>query len=151
MPTGLLKIVAAVFTVLVTKTLVEYASKKKVFVSFAIEDRKYRDLFVGQSVNSSTPFSFNDMSVKEPWNSAWKTKCRKRIKSCNGVIVLLSENALTASGVLWEVKCAIEEDMPILIIFTGRKIGKKRLPEVFRGLKTNPWKWDVINEFLSNL
>ena len=42
--------------------------KKKIFVSFAIEDSKYRDFLVAQAKNERSPFSFVDMSVKEPWD-----------------------------------------------------------------------------------
>jgi hypothetical protein len=42
-------------------------ANKKIFVSFAIEDKKYRDFLVAQAKNERSPFSFVDMSVKEPW------------------------------------------------------------------------------------
>ena len=46
---------------------------KRIFISFAIEDERLRDLLVGQARNEKSPFEFVDMSVKEPWDSAWKT------------------------------------------------------------------------------
>lgn len=61
------------------------ATKYRIFISFAIEDANLRDLLVGQGKNEKTPFSFIDMSVKEPWDSAWKTNCRTKIKGCDGV------------------------------------------------------------------
>ena len=39
-------------------------NKKKVFISFAVEDKKVRDFLVGQSRNRKTPFEFTDRSVK---------------------------------------------------------------------------------------
>ena len=62
-------------------------SKKRVFISFAIEDKSLRDFLVGQAKNENSPFEFVDMSVKKPWDSAWKKNCRKRImgnKVCQG-------------------------------------------------------------------
>jgi hypothetical protein len=53
---------------------------KRIFISFAIEDANLRDFLVGQAKNNKSPFEFIDMSVKEPWDSAWKTKCRTKIK-----------------------------------------------------------------------
>jgi hypothetical protein len=38
------------------------------------------------------PIDYTDFSVKQPWSNSWKTNCRQRIKSCNGVIALLSNN-----------------------------------------------------------
>jgi len=39
------------------------ADKKVVFVAFAIEDQRQRDLLVGQSLHTATPFEFIDMSL----------------------------------------------------------------------------------------
>ena len=65
-------------------------SKKKIFVSFSIEDKKYRDFLVAQAKNERSPFTFVDMSVKEPWSQKiWKEKCREKIQKCDGMIMLL--------------------------------------------------------------
>ena len=45
-------------------------SKKRIFISFAIEDANLRDLLVGQVKNENSPFEFVDMSVKAPWDYA---------------------------------------------------------------------------------
>ncbi len=82
---------------------------KRVFIAFAIEDRKYRDFLVGHARNPRTPFEFVDMSAKEPWDEKWKTNCRSRVKGCDGVIALISKNTVNADGELWEIKCADEE------------------------------------------
>src|SRR5690242_3927638 len=73
--------------------------KKKIFISFAIEDAKYRDFLVAQAKNERAPFAFTDMSVKEPWTqSVWKRKCREKIRQCDGMIVLLSKNTWHSGG-----------------------------------------------------
>jgi hypothetical protein len=43
------------------------AISKTIFIAFAKEDERTRNLFTGQRVNSRTPFEFIDMSVKEPY------------------------------------------------------------------------------------
>ncbi|MER3465479.1 MAG: hypothetical protein C4329_14805, partial [Chitinophagaceae bacterium] len=81
----------------------------------AIEDKKYRDFLVSQAKNERTPFSFVDMSAKEPWEQeVWKDKCRAKIKKCDGMIMLLSKNTWHAGGARWEVKCAREEKVPVI-------------------------------------
>ena len=92
----------------------------RVFTAFAIEDVWARDYLVGQGRNERTPFQFTDMSVKQPWDYAWKTKCRSRIRSCDGVIALVSRNTERATGQLWEIGCALEEQIPIMGIYTSR-------------------------------
>ncbi|HBE2486765.1 TPA: hypothetical protein KL344_005780, partial [Escherichia coli] len=41
------------------------ATKKTIFVAFAIEDERQRDFLKGQSLNTNSPFEYVDMSVKE--------------------------------------------------------------------------------------
>ena len=75
-------------------------ARKRLFISFAIEDTVYRDHLVYQVRNGRSPFDFVDMSVKEPWNEEeWKNKCRTKTKRCDCVIVLLSKNTWHSSGV----------------------------------------------------
>ena len=47
--------------------------KKRIFISFAIEDEQLRDLLVGQARNDNSPFEFIDMSVKK--DSIRQTSC----------------------------------------------------------------------------
>ncbi len=124
--------------------------KKRIFISFAIEDKTTRDLFVGQAKNSSTPFEIVDMSVKTPWDSAWKTKCRERINSCSGVIVLVTPNLPKADGALWEIKCAKELGKPIRGIYANGGTFFNEPADMF-GAITSSWKWDNIKSFLDEL
>ena len=65
-------------------------SKKVIFVAFAIEDERMRDLLKGQSLNTKCEFEYIDMSVKEAYESSWKDKVRTRIKRSDGVIALIA-------------------------------------------------------------
>lgn len=89
------------------------AEKKVVFVAFAIEDQRQRDLLKGQSLHPRAPYEFIDMSVKEPYDKDWKDRVRTRIRRSHGVIVLVSKNSLTSSGQKWEIQCAKEEGKPV--------------------------------------
>ncbi len=90
------------------------ADKKVVFIAFAIEDVHQRDLLKGQSLHPRKPFEFIDMSVKQAYDSEWKTRVRTRIRRSDGVIVLVSKNSAASSGQKWEIQCAKEEGKPIL-------------------------------------
>jgi hypothetical protein len=124
---------------------------KKLFISFAIEDKRYRDFLVAQSKNARSPFSFEDMSVKKPWEeSEWKRQCRKKIRSCDGVIVLLSKKTWHSSGLRWEVKCAREEGVKI----RGMHISKDyrgAIPPELQGIKIVDWNWENIDSFIRKL
>lgn len=90
------------------------ADTRTVFVAFAIEDQRMRDLLKGQSLHPRRPYEFIDMSVKEPYDSGWKDRVRTRIRRSHGVIALVSKNSLVSSGQKWEIQCAQEEGKPVL-------------------------------------
>jgi hypothetical protein len=122
------------------------ADKKVVFIAFAIEDKTARDLLVGQSLNTKTPFEFIDMSVTEPYDEAWKAKVRTRIKRSDGLIALVSKNSLNSSGQKWEISCGKEEGKKILGIwaYTDDRTG-------LAAVNTVPWTWDAITKFIESI
>ncbi|OQA65024.1 MAG: hypothetical protein BWY38_02792 [Ignavibacteria bacterium ADurb.Bin266] len=127
------------------------SKNKKVFVSFAVEDSKYRDFMVAQAKNKRSPFSFIDMSIKQPWSEGeWKRNCRKKIKDSDGVIVLLSNHTYHAGGARWEIKCADEENVPIMGIHV-RKDDKYSIPPELSKRSVKEWSWDNISNFIDSL
>jgi hypothetical protein len=124
---------------------------KRVFISFAMEDIKYRDFLVGQARNDRTPFEFVDMSVKEPWDSSWKTNCRTKIKGCDGIIALVSKSTQQAEGQLWEIDCSKQEGKPILGIYTTQNNRPATLPSQLNGVRVADWTWDNIKNFIDRL
>lgn len=69
----------------------EKVEMKRIFISFAIEDEGLRNLLRGHSRNPNSNIEFVDMSVKQPWDSMWKTNCRTRIKGCDGMISIITK------------------------------------------------------------
>jgi len=126
-------------------------AKKRVFTSFAIEDERLRDLLIGQAKNENAPFNFVDMSVKEPWDSAWKTNCRTKIKGCDGVLILITSKTKKADGQLWEIKCAKEERIPRLGIWGHSDDHPYNLPAELDGVKIVSWTWAQIAQWISSL
>lgn len=127
------------------------ARNYRVFISFAIEDEKYRNLLKGQARNEKSPFDFDDMSAKEPWDEKWKANCRTRIKGCDGVIALVSKQTAKATGALWEIRCAKEERIPIRGVYTTSDDRPTSLPEELSGIRVVTWTWDNIAAFLNSL
>jgi len=123
---------------------------KRIFISFAVEDASSRDLLVGQARNRATPFEFVDMSVKEPWSSSWKTQCRTKIKGCDGAIALLSKKTWNADGAKWEIRCAVEEGIPIIGVHIHSD-DKGAIPSELQGKKVIDWTWDGIANFINSL
>lgn len=127
------------------------ATSHRIFTSFAIEDVRLRDLLVGQARHEKVPFSFVDMSVKVPWDDAWKTRCRTKIKGCDGMIGIITRHTPKASGQLWELRCAYEEGVPVLLIHGYRDERPASLPDPVSGRRICIWTWDNVAAFLAKL
>ncbi len=125
----------------------------RVFISFAVEDMVLRGFLVGQKNNARTAIDFTDYSVKEPWDSAWKTNCRARIRACAGMIGIVSANTPKADGQLWELKCAREEGIPLMLIqgYTAPEKKLTYLPTEISGLNVYPWSEANIVAFLNHI
>lgn len=122
------------------------ASKKTIFVAFAIEDERARDFLKGQSLNTQSPFEYIDMSVKEAYDTEWKKRVRTRIRRSDGVIALVSKNSLSSSGQKWEIQCTQEEAKPLLGIW-AYKDDRTNLA----GVNTKVWTWDNIKAFIDRV
>jgi len=120
--------------------------KKVVFVAFAIEDVRARDLLRGQSLNTKCPFEYVDYSVKEAYDSGWKDKVRTRIRRSDGVIALVSKNSLKSDGQKWEIQCAKDEKKKIKGVWAYTNDNT-----TLNGVTTVTWTWDGIKTFIDSL
>ncbi|MPM35051.1 hypothetical protein SDC9_81641 [bioreactor metagenome] len=126
-------------------------TRKRVFISFAIEDVKYRDYLVEQARKNNSPFDFIDMSVKKKWNeNEWKQKCRTKIKRSHGVIALLSKNTHKAGGARWEIKFAREEGVKLIGMHI-KKNDKGAVPPELKGKRVIEWNWENLEKFINQL
>jgi hypothetical protein len=123
----------------------------RIFISFAIEDVRVRDLLVGQAKNEHSPFEFVDMSVKKPWDSQWKTNCRTKIKGCDGMLIIVTKNTKDAEGQLWEIECAKDEDVPRRGIWASSNDRPSVLPNELTGVRIMDWTWANISQWLDTL
>ena len=120
--------------------------KKIVFVAFAIEDERQRDLLKGQSLHPRAPYDFIDMSVKEPYDTNWKERVRTRILRSHGVIALVSKNSIKSTGQKWEITCAKEEKKRIRGIWAYSD-DRTNLD----GVPTSIWSDKNISDFIDSL
>ncbi len=125
-------------------------ANKRVFVAFAIEDETTKNLFAGQAKNKNVPYDFVDMSVKQPWDEKWRTKCRTKIKGCDGFIALVSKNTKNASGELWEIDCGKEEIISMMGIYIDGASSSDK-PDNLKGIACKEWTWDNVKEFIESL
>jgi len=118
-------------------------AKIPAFVSFAIEDAGYRDLFVGQGKHPDTPWEIIDWSAHERFDERWKTQMRPRISRCRVVILLVGKTTYSAEGALWEVQCGFEEGIPAFGVWVS-KVDRGPVPSCFRPENIIDWTWDGV-------
>jgi len=118
--------------------------RKNVFISFAYEDVDEVNLLRGQAKNENTDIEFNDVSVREPFDSERseyiKQKIRERIYRCSTSVVYLSSATSNSRWVRWEVEKSIELEKRVIAVHSGTT-PPKNLPEFIRehGIKVVPW------------
>jgi len=122
------------------------ADKKVIFVAFAIEDERIRDMIKGQSLSNATPFEYIDMSVKEAYESDWKNKVKTRILRSHGVLAIVTKSSLTSTGQKWEIQCAQELGVPVKGIWAYKE-DRTSLP----GVSTMVWSWPNIGNWIDSL
>jgi hypothetical protein len=119
---------------------------KIVFVAFAMEDVRIRDMIKGQSLHNDTPFEYIDMSVKEPYDEDWKKRVRARILRSDGILAIVSKNSLNSSGQKWEINCAREVSKPLRGIWAYKEDRTN-----LEGVRTMVWTWENIGNWIDSL
>ena len=119
--------------------------KKKVFISFDYDhDEALKIALVGQAKNEDSPFSINDMSIKEAIDYNWKYYARQKIKQCDIVIVICGKYTDSAKGVTAELSIAQEENIPYFLL-CGRADGNVVKPiGAYQSDKIYKWTWDNL-------
>lgn len=127
------------------------AKTNVIFISFALKDIKLRDQLLEQLNKEQTSFSFIDNPIKQSWEPAWKEECRKKVTDCDGVIALVTNNIARADGQLWELRCAYDSKMPVLLLHENTEKLPSRLPDPVDDHEIEPWTWPTISTFINRL
>lgn len=80
------------------------AMTPRAFISFEMEDQWSRSFLVQHARAKNNDIRFVDYSVKNAWDSAWKTNCRLRISQTKGTIVMIGATTHASDAVLWEIE-----------------------------------------------
>ena len=118
----------------------------RAFVSFDFDNNEPSKIrFIGQSINSRTPFSIEDWSAKSsmPQNK-WEELVKDKISKTNMLIVLVGQHMATATGVRKEIQMAKELDIPIFGVYVSGANTTSNLPTGLSRNRTIAWKWEHI-------
>ena len=125
----------------------------RVFVSFDFDHNETeKNLFIGQSKNSKTPFNIGDWSSKSslPQNQ-WEALIKDKINKCNMLIVLSGQTMASASGVAKEIKMARDQDVPVFGIYVDGANSNSNLPTGLQRNRTISWNWESIANAISQM
>jgi hypothetical protein len=125
----------------------------RAFISFDIDhNENEKNLFVGQSKNSRTPFDIEDWSSKERLpETQWQTIIKEKINKCNMLIVLVGKYMASASGVVKEIRFASECNVPIFGVYVGGADSQSTLPDGLPRSRVIAWEWDAIAAKVSQM
>jgi hypothetical protein len=121
----------------------------RVFISFEMEDRWARDFLKQQSSRRAGGPSFVDFSVKDPYDRAWKTECRKQIARTRGTIVLIGSTTYASVAVAWEIEETKRQSHRLL----GMQINANKSHPIPSGIKSSqviPWNLDKVTAHVSS-
>lgn len=118
----------------------------RAFISFDFDHSETeKNLFVGQSKNSKTPFSIQDWSAKSSMpQSQWEAIVKDKINKSNMLIVLVGKTMAGATGVAKEIKMAKDQNVPVFGVYVGGADSTSNLPDGLARNRTIKWDWDAI-------
>lgn len=125
----------------------------RAFISFDFDHNETeKNLFVGQSKNSKTPFSIQDWSAKSPMlQSQWEAIVKEKVNKCNMLIVLVGNTMASATGVAKEIKMAKDQNIPIFGVYIDGANSSSNLPDGLQRNRTIKWEWNAIENAIKQM
>lgn len=131
------------------QTQLPLGQKRKVFISFHMEDEAQVGLLRHQAKSEKFNLEFADYSVKKPFDDHWKLRCEERIKQTSITIVMIGPETYKRPAVLWEINRSYELGKKVV----GVRISKDRDdpipgPLIRNNAKIINWKMEEIQHEL---
>jgi hypothetical protein len=138
------------------KKLAEAGSDAKhVFISFANEDLGEVNLFRGQAKNEKSEFTFDDYSVKVPYDSEnaeyIRNQIREKITRVSVTCVYLTNDAAQSRWVNWEIEESIKQGKRVIGVYKGAS-PPASVPLAFSANKCKavPWTHAELKKAIEN-
>lgn len=118
----------------------------RAFISFDFDNNEgQKKYFIGQAINSRTPFNIEDWSSKTHLpQQEWEKLISEKINKCNILIVLVGRSMSSATGVKKEIAFAKAQNVPVFGIYVDGANINSTLPEGLQRNRTISWSWDSI-------
>ncbi len=115
---------------------------KRVFISFHMNDLKFKKFIIEQAKSDRFDLEFTNYSVNEPFDEKWKTQCKERLKKVSAIICLIGEDTWSRLAVDWELKTSYELDKQIF----GVRIFRDKnhiIPKQLRDHRAKILQWNI--------
>lgn len=120
---------------------------KKLFVSYALEEKEYFEEFLKQSRKENISYELIYLAEKEPLSEVWRDKCRVEINNCDAVVFLISPYLKISEGAFWEMKYAKESTKPMIGVFVGAATIRDKPMDLW-GVPAMVMSWLRLNDFV---
>ncbi|MFB6948750.1 TIR domain-containing protein [Streptomyces niveus] len=116
-------------------------SRPRVFISFQIKDSWAREFFLEGVREIPGDFEIVDHSIRYPFDSGWKDKCRPRIADTHGTVVLVGATTFASAPVSWEIQQTLLQGNELI----GIQVQDGEIYRIPDNLsRRNVMRWDFV-------
>lgn len=125
----------------------------RTFISFDYDHNETeKNLFIGQSKLSKSPFNIEDWSSKSSLpQSQWEAIVKEKTNKCHILIVLVGKYMASATGVAKEIKMAKDQNVPYFGVYVGGANTTSNLPTGLNRNRTVAWDWEKISNAIDQM
>lgn len=116
--------------------------KKRVFISFHMDDLHAKTLLVEQAKSDKFDLEFINYSVNTPFDNSWKTQCAERINQASVTICLIGRNTYSRPAVIWELNKSYELEKKVFGVVIYRN-EQNYWPEPLLTNNANVYYWNI--------
>lgn len=119
-----------------------YTGTKNVFISFSMRDEAQLKLMRHQAKDDRNELKFRDYSIKEPFDSKWKSQTKERMKLSSTTVCLIGHDTHTREAVNWELKQAYKLGHKVVGVRLYRD-ANHNVPQLLRENKGPIINWNL--------
>lgn len=125
----------------------------RTFISFDYDHNETeKNLFIGQSKLSKSPFNIEDWSSKSSLpQSQWEAIVKEKINKCHILIVLVGKTMESATGVAKEIQMAKDQNVPFFGVYVDGANTSSNLPTGLARNRTIDWDWKKISDAIDQV
>lgn len=124
----------------------------RLFVACAPSDLKYAELIVAKARHDKLPIIFDSFGEGRSTDATWQLECRRRIRACRALVLLLSPRTRASPRAVWQVQCARALNVPVVAISVAFGGDVDPLCDIeLDGQSLVGWKWKAITATLIRL